>query len=141
MLQWAAEDWKKKGGQGKPKYVHMGDNHPYPNCAEGSRRGATPSELGFDVLPSIQYALTPGDFKAQCLSLKQSGANYAFLANTAGSNISLLRSCATVGVNVQFLANVWGMDENAHEGRRQGGRRRRLSVVGRQPLGRPTRRA
>ena len=23
----------------------------------------------------------------------------------------LIRSCSTVGVNVQFMANVWGMDE------------------------------
>ena len=37
--------------------------------------------------------------------------NYAFLANTTGANIALLRSCATVGVNVQFMANIWGMDE------------------------------
>ena len=62
-------------------------------------------------MPSIQYALAGGDFKAQCLALQSSGANYAFLANTTGANIALLRSCATVGVNVQFMANIWGMDE------------------------------
>ena len=43
----------------------------------------------------------------------QLGANYAYLGNTAGSNISVLRACQTAGVNVQFLGNVWGMDENA----------------------------
>lgn len=111
LVQWAADDAKKKN-IAKPKFVHMGDNHPYPNapkeaCAEYAK------EKGFEVLNPIQYSLKPGDFKAQCLSLKDSGANYAFLANTGGSTISLLKSCETVGVQVQFMGNVWGMDENA----------------------------
>ncbi|CAA7619213.1 ABC transporter substrate-binding protein [Magnetospirillum sp. SS-4] len=112
LVQWAAADWKKKGGAGKPKYVHMGDNHPYPNAPKQAC-GAYAKELGFDVLNEIQYSLKPGDFKAQCLSLKESGANYAYLANTSGSTISLLKSCETVGVNVQFLANIWGTDEGS----------------------------
>ncbi|WP_029010025.1 ABC transporter substrate-binding protein [Azospirillum halopraeferens] len=112
MLMWAADDWKAKGGQGKPKYVHMGANHPYPNAPKeaGEKLAA---ELGFDVLPAVQFALTPGDYTAQCLTLKDSGANYAYLGNTAGSNISVLKACDTVGAKVQFLGNVWGMDENA----------------------------
>jgi branched-chain amino acid transport system substrate-binding protein len=111
LLQWAKEDWQKKGGKGAPKYVHMGDNHPYPNAPKKAGE-AYAKELGFEVLPPIQYSLAPGDFKAQCLSLKESGANYAFLANTSDSNIALLKSCATIGTQVQFLANIWGYDEN-----------------------------
>jgi len=112
MVQWAAEDWKKKGGKGKPKYVHMGANHPYPNAPKAAAE-AYAKELGFEVLPAIQFALTPGDYTAQCLTLKQAGANYAYLGNTAGSNISVLKACHAAGVKVQFLGNVWGMDENA----------------------------
>ena len=111
MLQWAKEDWAKKGGKGAPKYVHLGDNHPYPNAPKRAGEEYA-KELGFEVLPSIQYSLAPGDFKAQCLSLKQSGANYAFLANSSDSNVSLLKSCATVGVDTQFMANIWGFDES-----------------------------
>jgi len=112
LLQWAKQDWEAKGGKGKPKFIHMGDNHPYPNapkeaCAEYAQ------DLGFDVLAPIVYSLKPGDFKAQCLTLKESGANYAYLGNTAGSNISLLKSCETVGVNTRFVSNVWGFDETA----------------------------
>ncbi len=110
LILWAAEDWKKKGGAGKPKYIHLGDNHPYPLAPKEAGEELA-KESGFDVVPSIQYALAGGDFKAQCLALQSSGANYAFLANTTGANIALLRSCATVGVNVQFMANIWGMDE------------------------------
>ncbi|TCT06623.1 ABC transporter substrate-binding protein [Aquabacter spiritensis] len=112
MVQWAADDWKKKGGQGKPKWVHMGANHPYPNSPKAAAE-AYAKDLGFDVLDPITFALTPGDYTAQCLTLKQSGANYAYLGNTAGSNISVLKACETAGVKVQFLGNVWGMDENA----------------------------
>lgn len=112
LVQWAAADWKKQGKTGKPKYVHMGDNHPYPNAPKKAGEEYA-KEMSFDVLPAIQYGLAPGDFKAQCLTLKESGADYAFLANTSDSNISMLKSCATVGVKAQFMANIWGYDENA----------------------------
>lgn len=112
MLIWARADWDRRGQQGRPKYVHMGANHPYPNSPKAAGE-ALAQELGFEVLPAIQFALTPGDYTAQCLTLRNQGANYAYLGNTAGSNISVLRACQTVGVNVQFLGNVWGMDENA----------------------------
>ena len=64
LLQWAKQDWESKGQTGKPKFIHMGDNHPYPNapkeaCAEYAK------DLGFEVLPAIVYSLKPGDFKAQ----------------------------------------------------------------------------
>ena len=110
LVDWAAADWKKKGGKGMPKFVHMGDNHPYPNAPKDAC-GAFAKEKGFEILNPIQYSLKPGDFKAQCLSLKESGADYAYLANTAGSTISLLKSCETVGTKAQFMGNIWGMDE------------------------------
>lgn len=112
LVQWAAEDWKAKGGEGKPKYVHMGANHPYSNSPKAAAEEYA-KELGFEVLPAIQFSLAPSDFTAQCLSLKESGANYAFVANTTNSSVSLLKACATVGTDVQFLSNVWGMDEAA----------------------------
>src|SRR5438067_4356414 len=112
MLTWAAQDWKAKGKPGQPKFVHMGANHPYPNAPKEAGE-AIAKELGFEVLPPVQFALTPGDYTAQCLTLKSSGANYAYLGNTAGSNISVLKACKNAGVDVQFLGNVWGMDENA----------------------------
>jgi branched-chain amino acid transport system substrate-binding protein len=111
-LTWAAEDWKAKGKTGAPKFVHMGANHPYPNAPKAAGE-AIAKELGFEVLPPLVFALSPGDYSAQCLSLKSAGANYAYLGNTAASNISVMKACKTAGVDVQFLSNVWGMDENA----------------------------
>lgn len=111
LLRWAKADWKARGETGEPSFVHMGDNHPYPNAPK--KAGETyAQELGFRVLPSIRYSLAPGDFRGQCLELRQSGANYAFLANTSDSNLALLKTCAEVGVQTQFMANIWGADEN-----------------------------
>lgn len=112
MVNWAKQDWEQKKGSGKPKFVHMGDNHPYPNAPKEAC-GQYAEEQGFQVLSPIVYSLKPGEFKAQCLTLKESGANYAYLANTSGSNISLLKSCSAVGVDTQFVSNVWGFDETA----------------------------
>lgn len=111
MLQWAAEDWKKKGKTGAPKYVHMGANHPYPNAPKAAGEEYA-KELGFEVLPAIQFAMASGDFTAQCLTLKQQGANYAYLGNTAASDLAVMKSCQAAGVDVQFMTNVWGVDEN-----------------------------
>ena len=111
-LTWAADDWKAKGKSGKPKFVHMGANHPFPNAPKAAG-AAIAAELGFEVLEPIVFALTPGDYSAQCLTLKSSGANYAYLGNTTDSNVSVLNACKAAGVDVQFMGNVWGMDENA----------------------------
>ena len=62
--------------------------------------------LGFEVLSVINYTLAPGDFTAQCLTLKQVEANYAYLANSSNSTTSL-KACNTVGVETQFMTNVW----------------------------------
>jgi len=110
LVQWAADDWKAKGGKGKPKFTHIGANHPFPNapkeaCAEYAQ------ELGFDVLPPVVISMKPGDFKAQCLSIKSSGSNYGYIGNLGGSVISLIKSCNTVGTNIQFMSNIWGGDK------------------------------
>ncbi len=110
LVSWALKDWIKKEQKEKPKYVHMGDNHPYPNAPKAACQEYA-EELGFEVLNVINYTLAPGDFTAQCLTLKQLKANYAYLANSSGSTISLLKACNTVGVDTQFMTNVWGIDE------------------------------
>jgi len=109
LIAWALKDWNKKGNKSKPKFVHMGDNHPYPNAPKKACQEYA-EEIGFEVMAVINYTLAPGDFTAQCLTLKQIEANYAYLANSSGSTISLLKACDTVGVNTQFMTNVWGID-------------------------------
>lgn len=120
LLDWAAADWAaadrpsaaNKAAAAKPRYVHMGDNHPYPNAPRRAGEAYARS-LGFEVLPAIQYPMLAGDVRQQCLDLRQSGADYAYLGNTAAANIGLLRTCRALGVKTQFLSNIWGIDEPA----------------------------
>jgi branched-chain amino acid transport system substrate-binding protein len=114
LVQWAAEDWKSKGKAGKPKFTHIGANHPFPNapkaaCAEYAE------ELGFNVLPPVVISMKPGDFKAQCLSIKSSESNYGYIGNLGGSVLSLVKSCNTVGVDIQLMSNIWGGDKEVFE--------------------------
>ena len=60
---------------------------------------------------TVVVPLKPGDFKAQCLTIKDSGANYVYIRNLGGSVVSMLKSCDTVGLNVTYLANIWAGDE------------------------------
>ena len=115
LVQWAAEDWKAKGKSRPPKYVHMGDNHPYPNAPKKACESYA-SELGFEILPAIVFALRPEDYTRQCEKLRDSGADYAFLANTALSVTSLLKDCRAANVETQFMANIWGYDETVMKG-------------------------
>ncbi len=119
LVQWAAEDWKAKGGQGKPKFTHIGANHPYPNAPKAAC-GAYAEELGFEVTPPVVVSMKPGDFKAQCLSLKSIGTDYGYLGNLGGSIMSLVKSCNTVGAEIQFMSNIWGGDRGVFEATGEG---------------------
>ena len=123
LVQWAAQDWRRTRGAdtstflqhlSAPRFVHMGDDHPYPNAPQEAC-AAYARDLGFEVLEPIRYSLAPGDFRAHCEALRRSEADYAFLGNTADSNVALVRDCARVGVNARFMTNVYGWDESAIE--------------------------
>jgi branched-chain amino acid transport system substrate-binding protein len=119
LVQWAYKDWKSKNKNRQPKFTHIGANHPFPNapkaaCAEYAK------ELGFNVMPPVVISMKPGDFKAQCLSLKSSGSNYGYIGNLGGSVLSLVKSCNTVGTDIQFMSNIWGGDKKVFEAAGEG---------------------
>jgi len=107
MLIWAAEDWKTKGKSGKPKFAHMGANHPYPNAPKAAGE-ALAAELGFEVLPPLVFALGPLATRrtdaavslraTRSLSLRTSGS----LLGSAG------RESYLVGAAVRSLETVTG---------------------------------
>ncbi|MBX3521626.1 MAG: ABC transporter substrate-binding protein [Xanthobacteraceae bacterium] len=110
VLTWAMEDWKSKGGKSKPKFAYTGDNHPFANSPRAACLKHA-EELGFEIVPAIQYSMRPGDFKAQCITLRETGAEYTYLGNTGDSNVAMLRSCASVGVKTRFMTNIYGYSE------------------------------
>lgn len=108
LVKWAADDAKEKGIK-DPIFLHTGDNHPYPNAPKKAC-GEYAVELGMTVANPVVVPLKPGDFKAQCLTIKESGAQYVFMGNLGGSVVSLLKSCGTVGVKANYMGNVWAGD-------------------------------
>ena len=54
--------------------------------------------------------LAPGDFRAQCLTIRESGAQYVYMGNLGGSVVSLLNSCDTAGVEATYMGNPWAGD-------------------------------
>ncbi|NVK41724.1 MAG: ABC transporter substrate-binding protein [Oceanospirillaceae bacterium] len=111
LVQWAKNDWQTRGETRPPRFVHVGENHPFPNAPKKAC-AAYAEELGFEVLPSISVPMVPGDFHAECQRLQEAAADYAFLANTDASVSALLRSCRDTPLNTQFMSNIWGFDEN-----------------------------
>ena len=116
---------EEEGRPGKAKYIHLGDNHPYPLAPKEAGEELA-KQLGFDVVPSIQYALAGGDFKAQCLALQSSGCQ---LRVHGQHDWRQRRASALVrhgrrqrAVHGQHL----GHGRGRHEGDRQGRRRSRL---------------
>ncbi|MAP17990.1 MAG: branched-chain amino acid ABC transporter substrate-binding protein [Aurantimonas sp.] len=108
LVQWASEDAKGKGID-NPTFVHTGDNHPYPNAPKEAC-AAYAEELGMTVAPPVVVPLAPGDFKAQCLTIKDTGAQYVYMGNLGGSVVSLIKSCNTVGVEATYMGNPWAGD-------------------------------
>ena len=138
MLRWAADDWKARGQQGRPKYVHMGANHPYPNSPKEAGE-ALARELGFEVLPAIVFALTPGDYTAQCLTLAQPGRQLRL--SRQHRRLEHLRAARLPdgGGERAVPRQCLGHGRERHEGGRHRGERRGVPRPHRRRLGRPGR--
>ncbi len=119
LAKWAAED-AKATGVSNPVFLHTGDNHPYPNAPKEAC-AAYAQELGMTVATPVVVPLKPGDFKAQCLTIKESGAQYVFMGNLGGSIVAMLKSCDTVGVETKYLGNVWAGDYQTIEASKTSG--------------------
>lgn len=117
IVQWAAEDWKKQGKEGKPKFVFVGAKVPY---AETMRKPAESraEELGFEVISSITAPMGIGDKTPACLRIKAENVDYVYNGNLGGAVLSLIKSCEKVGVESKILSNVWGVDRNLLEAAR-----------------------
>lgn len=114
LVQWAKEDWQQSGKSGKAKFIHLGDQHPYP---ESPRRACAEyaAEIGLEVLSPMVVSRADGDFTAQCMQLKEKAADYAFIANNGHGVASFLKSCAAVESEVKFIANIWAGDKPTME--------------------------
>ena len=113
LIRWATGDWSQKpeAASRRPLFVYMGANHPWTNLFREVLESYA-AEQGFQVGDAIEYPLYAGDFKSNCRRLEEQTPDYVFLGNTAGANVSLLRSCASMGVKTQFLTHMSGFNEH-----------------------------
>jgi branched-chain amino acid transport system substrate-binding protein len=124
-LTYLKENWKEKRA---PKVVFIYPNHPYGIAPiKGGKEYA--KELGFEVLGDENVDLKAIEANSQMLSVKNKGADFAWIGGTTNSTAVILKDAKKLGLNTKFFVNIWGMDESTPklaEGAEEGA----LSMVG-----------
>ncbi|MEI7769059.1 MAG: ABC transporter substrate-binding protein [Chloroflexales bacterium] len=105
-MKWALADWKAKGKTGAPKFAYLINDSPFGRSplADGTKFAeangvATPLEV-----PSPKGAT---DLTPQLTQIKDSGANYVFIQNTAAPASLALKNAKSLGLDVQFVCLNW----------------------------------
>ena len=124
-LTFLKENWKDKR---TPKIVFIYPNHPYGIAPiKGGKEYA--KELGFEVLGDEDVGLKAIEANSQMLSVKNKGADFAWVGGTTNSTAVILKDAKKLGLQTKFFVNIWGMDESTPklaEGAEEGA----LSMVG-----------
>lgn len=69
-------------------------------------------ELGIDIGPDQNVALTALDATSQLLSMKGFDPDWAWVGGTTMSTATILKDAAKLGLRTKFIINNWGFDEN-----------------------------
>jgi len=124
-LTYLKENWKEKRA---PKIVFIYPNHPYGIAPiKGGKEYA--KELGFEILGDEDVSLKAIEANSQMLSVKNKGADFAWIGGTTNSTAVILKDAKKLGLKTKFFVNIWGMDESTPklaEGAEEGA----LSMVG-----------
>lgn len=74
------------------------------DCADGSARLAEYAEPeGLEVVAQIQYSVTQPDFTAECLRLRNSGAQAVLPMGDNSSLVRMVQSCARQGITPTWI--------------------------------------
>ena len=121
-LLYLKENWKEKRA---PKVVFIYPNHPYGIAPiKGGKEYA--KEIGFEVLGDEDVSLKAIEANSQMLSLKNKGADFAWVGGTTNSTAVILKDAKKLGLKTRFFSNIWGIDETTPKlAGRRGGRRPR----------------
>ncbi len=107
-LLYLKENWK---GKGAPKIVFIYPNHPYGIAPmKGGKEYA--KELGFEVLGDEDVSLKAIEANSQLLSVKNKGADFAWIGGTTNSTAVILKDAKKLGLKTSFFSNIWGIDES-----------------------------
>ena len=106
-LKYLKDNWKEKKA---PKVVFIYPNHPYGIAPiKGGKEYA--KELGFEVLGDENVDLKAIEANSQLLSVKEKGADFAWIGGTTNSTAVILKDAKKLGLKTKFFVNLWGMDE------------------------------
>ena len=106
-LLYLKENWKEKRA---PKVVFIYPNHPYGIAPiKGGKEYA--KELGFEVLGDEDVSLKAIEANSQMLSVKNKGADFAWIGGTTNSTAVILKDAKKLGLKTRFFSNIWGIDE------------------------------
>lgn len=107
-LVYLKEGWKEKRA---PKIVFIYPNHPYGIAPiKGGKEYA--KELGFEVLGDEDVSLKAIEANSQLLSVKNKGADFAWIGGTSNSTAVILKDAKKLGLKTKFFSNIWGIDES-----------------------------
>ena len=110
-LKYIKDNWK---GKGTPKLVFIYPNHPYGIAPiKGGKEYA--KEIGFvgsAILGDEDVSLKAIEANSQMLSVKNKGADFAWIGGTTPSTAVILKDAKKLGLKTKFLVNLWGNDED-----------------------------
>lgn len=107
-LKYLKDGWKEKRA---PKIVFIYPNVPY-GIAPIKGGKAYAKELGFDVLSDENVDLKAIEANSQLLSVKNKGADFAWIGGTTNSTAVILKDAKKLGLKTKFFSNIWGIDES-----------------------------
>jgi len=110
-LKYIKDNWKKKQ---TPKIVFIYPNHPYGIAPiKGGKEYA--KEIGFvgsAILGDEDVSLKAIEANSQMLSVKNKGADFAWIGGTTPSAAVIIKDAKKLGLKTKFLVNIWGNDED-----------------------------
>lgn len=107
-LKYLKDGWKEKRA---PKIVFIYPNVPYGIAPiKGGKEYA--KELGFEILGDENVDLKAIETNSQLLSVKNKGADFAWIGGTTNSTAVILKDAKKLGLKTKFFSNIWGIDES-----------------------------
>ncbi len=107
-LKYLKDNWKENRA---PKVVFIYPNVPYGIAPiKGGKEYA--KELGYEILSDEIVDLKAIEANSQMLSVKNKGADFAWVGGTTNSTAVILKDAKKLGLKTRFFINIWGADES-----------------------------
>ncbi|NCC24391.1 MAG: ABC transporter substrate-binding protein [Deltaproteobacteria bacterium] len=107
-LKFVRENWKEERA---PKLALIYPDAPY-GLAPLAAAEAYARELGFEIVGKEIVDLKAMEATTQLLRLQKVAPDYAWVGGTTPSTAVVLKDAQKLKMNVIFITNIWGSDEN-----------------------------